>query len=404
MKKFWILIIVLIAVVALSLFLFQTFGGDELSFQHEKNENIINIGVFEPFTGINSPGGYQEKLGLMYANELKPTVDLDGETYYINLIYSDNKSEVQAATKAAQKLVDGNVSAVLGSYGSSVSLAGADIFEKAEIPAIGISCTNPDITLNYKCYYRVCFLDSFQGQVMANFAYSQGFRKSAVITQVGDAYSKGLGEYFSEGFEDLGGSTKQFNFNSATKNFSELIAELEASDSDFIYMPSPVETAVLFITQMRESSPLPIYGGDTWDMSKLISGTGKSGRNVFFTSQFDENAEIEFSGAEFVSEFQTWLEAQDSRLILNGENISVAPVSALAFDAYNILIKAVEVADSIEPKDIMAALSGLRHDGVCGTVAFDKNGDSGKANAYIKTIDVVEEKFVTIQESNALVK
>lgn len=402
MKKYLMLALVLVVVIALSVFLFRTFGGDKISYKPEANENIITIGVFEPLTGINSEGGYQEKLGIMYANEICPTVKINGVTYDIKLAYADNQSEVKAAETAAQELADGGVSAVLGSYGSTVTLVGADIFDAAGIPAIGISCTNPEITLKHKNYFRVCFLDSFQGRAMADYAYSQDLRRAAVVTQVGDSYSKGLGEYFTQGFESLGGSTSQLTFNSATKNFSELIAQIKASDADFVYIPSSTETAVLFINQMRDAGLMtPIYGGDTWDTNSIISGTAVNGLNVYFSSQFDEDGDIDLSGAEFVSKFTTWLNTDDSRIVLNGGSDRVSPVSALAYDAYMVLVEAVKSAGSTEPKAIMKALPTISYEGETGNVAFDENGDCGKATAYIKTIDVTNQKFKTLQQSLA---
>lgn len=403
MKKYIFLIIAIVLAIVLFTLFFQTTGGDSLSYKPvDENENKIYIGVFEPFTGINSLGGYQEKLGIMYANEKCPTVDIGGVTYDVKLIYSDNESEQQAAAKAARGLVDKKVSAILGSYGSAVTLSGAEIFQDAKIPAVGISCTSPEITADYSCYYRVCFLDSFQGEVMANYAYTQDLRKAAVLTQVGDPYSKGLGDYFASGFEALGGQVEFYNFNTVTMSFASLIKEIEASGADFVYMPSPTESAVMFINQMREKlNMMPIFGGDTWDTAKLIRDTGNNGQGVYFTSEFDEYSDIDSSGADFVSKFSTWLSEEESRIILNGDTEDVAPVSALAYDAYMVLIKAIETAGSTAPQDIMQALKTVTHEGVCGDIAFDKNGDCGRNTAFIKTINVHMKRFETLQVSNA---
>lgn len=403
MKKYIFLTISLVAVIVLFVLFFRTTGGDDLSYQPVvENENKIYLGVYEPFTGLNSLGGYQEKLGIMYANSECPTVDIGGVTYDVKLVYSDNESEQHAAEKAAQDLVDREVSAVLGSYGSAVTLVGAEVFQKAKIPAVGISCTNPDITADFSCYYRVCFLDSFQGEVMANYAYSQDLRKAVVLTQVGDAYSKGLGDYFTAGFEALGGQVEHYTFNTITMSFTSLIEEIEASDADFVYMPSPTESAVMFINQMRESqNMIPIFGGDSWDTPKLISDTEDNGQSVYFTSEFDQYADIDFSGAEFVSKFSAWLGKEKSRIVLNGDTDEVAPVSALAYDAYMVLINAIKAADTADPQSIAEALKTVTYEGVCGDIAFDENGDCGKGKAFIKTINVSENRFETLQVSNA---
>lgn len=130
----------------------------------------IKIGVFEPASGDNGAGGKQEVLGVEYANSLAPTVEIGGETYNVELMEVDNQSSTDKAVTAAQELVSKKVSIVLGSYGSGVSIAAAPTFQSASIPSIGCSCTNPAVTEANPYYFRVCFLDPFQGSVMANFA------------------------------------------------------------------------------------------------------------------------------------------------------------------------------------------------------------------------------------------
>ncbi|MGN1006141.1 MAG: ABC transporter substrate-binding protein, partial [Aristaeellaceae bacterium] len=125
----------------------------------------VKIGVFEPASGDNGAGGKQEVIGIEYANSLVPTVEIGGETYDVELVIVDNQSATDKAVSAAQELVDAGVSIVLGSYGSGVSMAGGEVFAAAEIPAIGCSCTNPGVTSLCDYYWRVCFLDPFQGTV-----------------------------------------------------------------------------------------------------------------------------------------------------------------------------------------------------------------------------------------------
>ena len=130
-------------------------------------DKVIKIGVFEPQSGDNGAGGKQEILGMQYANSLTPTVDIGGETYTVELVYADNGSSADKAPSAAQQLVSEGVSVVLGSYGSGVSIAGSQYFADAGIPAIGVTCTNPNVTLGNDYYFRVCYLDPFQGSVLA---------------------------------------------------------------------------------------------------------------------------------------------------------------------------------------------------------------------------------------------
>ena len=129
---------------------------------------VVKIGVFEPQTGDNGAGGKQEILGMQYANTVQPTVEINGETYEVKLEIVDNRTTAENGPSAAAELMNRDVSIVLGSYGSGVSIAGGKVFEEAGVPAIGVTCTNPQVTSDYDCYFRICFLDPFQGTVLAN--------------------------------------------------------------------------------------------------------------------------------------------------------------------------------------------------------------------------------------------
>ena len=147
--------------------------------------DVLKIGIFEPATGENGAGGMQEVLGARYANKVVPSVTVNGKEYKIELVEVDNQSDKTAAVTAAQNLVSSGVIAVIGSYGSGVSIAAGSTFEQAKIPAVGGSCTNPQVTLGNDYYFRVCFLDPFQGTVMASYANNEGCKKAAVIMGTG---------------------------------------------------------------------------------------------------------------------------------------------------------------------------------------------------------------------------
>lgn len=134
-------------------------------------DKVVKIGVFEPASGDSASGGKKEMLGMQFANSETPTVEIGGETYNVELVYADNGSDTSKAPSAASTLVSEGVSIVLGSYGSGVSIAAADTFAEAQIPAIGVSCTNASVTDGHDWYFRICFLDPFQGSVMAQFAW-----------------------------------------------------------------------------------------------------------------------------------------------------------------------------------------------------------------------------------------
>ena len=134
----------------------------------ESGNKVVKIGIFEPLTGDNGAGGKQETLGAQYGNYVQPTIEIGGETYDIQLEIVDNRTTAENGPSAASELVNRNVSIVLGSYGSGVSMAGGKVFEEAGIPAIGIGCTNPQVTSDCSVYFRVCFLDPFRGKFSGN--------------------------------------------------------------------------------------------------------------------------------------------------------------------------------------------------------------------------------------------
>lgn len=347
-------------------------------------ENVIRIGVFEPSTGDNGAGGKQEILGIQYANSLRPTVTLGGEEYKIELVIEDNQSVTDKAVSAAQSLVSKDVSVVLGSYGSGVSMAGGDIFADAEVPAIGISCTNPNVTLLCDYYWRICFLDPFQGTVMANYAKELGATKAYVLTMLGEDYGVGLGKYFVDAFKGLGGEVVEENFTEGTSDFTAYLNNAVSNGCDVVFAPSSTTYAALIIDQAASmNAAFPILAGDTWENSAILEAAKGKDIKVYCSTFFDENDDAA-AAAEFVTGFKAWLNADSSNLTNNGGNDIVAAVSALGFDAYNVAIEAIIAADSADTAAIAEALPGVAYTGVTGQITFDENGDANKDMAYIK--------------------
>lgn len=351
---------------------------------------VIKIGAFEPTTGENGGGGLQELMGMRYANKTHPTVKIGGEEYKVELVEVDNKSDKTEAVNAAQKLVSEKVSVVLGSYGSGVSIAAGQIFADAKIPAIGASCTNPQVTQGNDFYFRVCFLDPFQGTVMANYANDHGAKTAAVITQLGDDYSSGLGSFFKTAFSGLGGnivSEEQFQTNQT--DFKAILTNIKAQNPDIIFAPSSITTAPLIIKQARELGiTATIAAGDTWENSTIIENAGTSAEGVVLSTFFDEAEPANEEAASFISGFKAYLKEKNQDEI-------IPAVSALGYDSYLCAIKAIETAGSADGSAIRDALKGVSIDGVTGSISFDENGDAKKDMAFIKTIENGKFKFLT---------
>ena len=366
-------------------------------------EDVIKIGIFEPQTGENGGGGIQEAQTAEYAKEVRPTVTVGGTEYTIELDYVDNKSDKTEAVTAAQKLVADGVVGVIGTYGSGCAIAAGPTFADAKIPAIGASCTNPQVTLGCDYYFRVCFLDPFQGSVMAQYAWDEGYKKVAVIDQLGDDYSAGLANFFKKKYVELGGevvAAPQFQTNQS--DFKAILTEIKASGAEAIFSPTSITTAPLLIKQARELGiEAQFMAGDTWYNTTIIDNSGAEFAEGMVCSTFFDEADTSSEIAtNCVKGYKEWMNADASRIEKNGGNDGIVGNSALVYDAYMTLCDAIEAADSLEGEAIKAALETIETTGVTGTIKFDANGDAEKDTAYI---DVVKDggfqflKTVTVE-------
>ena len=344
-------------------------------------DNVIKVGVFEPLTGENGGGGQQELDGMMYANTVKPTVMIGDVEYKVELVVADNQSDKTMAVTAANSLIDKGVVAVLGSYGSGVSIAAGEVFADSGIPAIGASCTNPQVTNANEWYFRVCFLDPFQGTVMANYAFQNGAKTAAVITQLGDDYSTGLGNFFMAAFKDLTGDDKSVvvnqTFQQNQADFNAILQNIKAANPDVIFAPSSITTAPLIIKQARALGiKAKIMGGDTWENITIVENAGIDAEGIALSTFFDAGlAESSQLAKDFVEGFAAKYYTP------------VPAVSALGYDAYMVLLDAIERAGATDGQSILDALNATDgFEGVTGSVTFDEIGDAQKNMAVIKTV------------------
>lgn len=360
--------------------------------------DVVKIGVFEPQSGDNGAGGKQEVLGIEYANSIRPTVNIGGKEFKVELDIQDNQSSTDKAVSAAQQLVADKCAVVLGSYGSGVSIAAGSYFKDAKLPAIGISCTNAAVTAGNDFYFRTCFLDPFQGSVMANFAKDQfGASKAYVLSMLGDDYTVGLAKNFVIAFKEIGGEVVEDTFTEGTSDFSSYLQNAIDAGADVIFAPSATNYAALIIEQAATKGvSMPILAGDTWESSVISDAQKANGGDVYCSTFFDENDDSGLA-KEFVSGFKAWLNANADKKTNNGNNDIVAAVSALGFDAYNVALDALEAAGSVDGEAVRQALVALNGDYVTGAISFDENGDANKDTAYIKQAIDGGFSFVKVQ-------
>ena len=341
----------------------------------------VTIGVYEPASGDNGAGGKQETLGIQYANSVAPTVEIDGTEYDVVLDIVDNESNNDKAVSAASKLVSDGSSIVLGSYGSGVSIAGSQTFADAGVPALGVTCTNPQVTLGNTHYFRICFLDPFQGTVLANFA-KDNFEaaKAYVLTKQGDDYSAGLGHYFTQAFEELGGEVVAETFPEGNSDFTSYITSAKNAEADVIFAPTSTEAAALIIEQAAaQGVEVPLLAGDTWDSNVILNAAEGKDVSIYVTTFYQEGGNAEFD--EGMKEF---INSDSTNLANNGGDDTVAAVTAMGYDAYFTALEALKAAGSTDPAAVNEALWNVTYDGVCGRIEFDENGDAARSAAFVK--------------------
>lgn len=345
--------------------------------QPAASSDVIKIGVFEPITGANAAGGALEVEGVKLANKLYPEVL--GKK--VELVIVDNKSDkVEAASAAARLIEKDKVNAIVGSWGSSLSMAAGDLVKKSKVPAVGASCTNPLVTQGNEFYFRVCFIDPFQGTVMANYAFNKlNAKKAAIVQEVSNDYAIGLAKFFTDSFKELTGDANSIiavsNYNTGDQDFTAQLTNIKAKNPDVIFAPGNFTESALVIKQARQLGiKCPIIGGDTWETPEFIDIGKEAVEGAVFSTFFTTEKFITDESKKFVEAYKAEY------------NKEPAAVTALAYDAYMVILDAIKRANSADPVKIQEALVQTQaFPGAAGTITFDENRNAVK-NAVIKVV------------------
>lgn len=350
-------------------------GGDK---KEASNADVVKVGVFLPLTGDNAAGGELELRGIKLAHKLHPEVL--GKK--VELVVADNKSDkAEAASVAARLIEKDKVVTLLGSYGSSLSTAAGNIVKESKVPAIGTSCTNPQVTANNDYYFRACFIDPFQGTVMANYAYKNGARKVAIVQEVSNDYSVGLAKFFVEAFKNLTGDPDCIidvaNYQTGDKDFTAVLTNLKAKNPDAVFAPGNFTESALLIKQARQLGiEAPFMGGDTWETQEFIDVGGKDVEGAALSTAFDREKASTEEAQKFLKAYTEEYKGEPSAL------------TALGYDSYLIAIDGIKRANSLEPQKVRDAIAATKDlEAVTGKTTLDKNGDAIKAAVIKKVTD-----------------
>ncbi len=351
----------------------QSAGGD-----------TVRIGVFEPSTGDSASGGKKEMLGMQYANQETPTVEVGGKTYNVELVYADNGSSSDKAPSAASELVGKDVALVLGSYGSGVSMAGGPKFEEAGLAAIGVTCTNPNVTAGNDYYFRICFLDNFQADVLANFAKDKfSAKKAYCLGENGNEYDQGLVAFFTQVFEANGGEVISDSFPTNNSDFTSYLNKAKSEGVDVIFTPVSIAYAKQIMEQAASLDiTIPFLGSDTLDDNMVLEATTGTNLQLYVSTFYQEGGDETFDKG-----IKEYINGNSEALTNNGGNDTISAVTAMGYDAYYVALEALKAAGSVDKGAIKAAIPGVTYKGVSGDIAFDSVGDAVRDTAFIKTAD-----------------
>lgn len=346
--------------------------------------DTIKFGEFASLTGKEATFGQMSHNGTRLAvEELNAAGGLLGKK--IELICEDNQSKAGDSATVVRKLISRDkVVAVLGEVASSRSLEAAPICQQNKIPMISPSSTNPKVTETGDYIFRVCFIDPFQGTVMANFATKTlKLKNVAVLTDLKSDYSVGLAKFFKERFTANGGKiAADRTFSGGDKDFRAQLTALRAAKPDGIFLPGYYTEAGLIARQAQQLGiTVPIFGGDGWESSKLVEIGGKAMEGKYFSTHFSPEEKSD-AVDNFVKKFKAkFNEAPDA-------------MAALGYDSALLLADAIRRAgstDGAKVRDALAATKGFS--GVTGKTTLDAQRNASKP-AVIITVKGGQFKFV----------
>ncbi|MGL5207095.1 MAG: ABC transporter substrate-binding protein [Acidaminococcaceae bacterium] len=303
----------------------------------------------------------------------------------LELVVADNKSEAAEATNAMQKLVaQDKVVAVIGPNLSSASIAATSVNTGAKVLAISPMGTNPNVTVDKDgktkdFMFRACFIDPFQGTVMATFAKDNLQAKNvAILIDNSSDYAKGLAQFFKESFTKGGGKiAAEESYLQKDTDFKATLTKIKASNPDMVYIPGYYQEVGMIVKQAREMGlNVPMAGGDGWDSAKLPEIASKSAlNNTYFSSLYSPDDDSQLN-KDFVAAYQ------------KAYNEKPDVFAALAYDSALLVINAIKTAnsaDTVKVKDAMAKTTGFN--GVSGNVTFNAQHNPVKSAVIIEYKD-----------------
>ncbi|HTA77105.1 MAG TPA: ABC transporter substrate-binding protein [bacterium] len=339
------------------------------------NPNEIRIGEYAALTGAEATFGISTDNGIKLAiDEINAVGGISGKTLKLT-VYDDQGKPEEAAVVTTKLITQDRVQVVLGEVASSLSLAAAPICQQNKVPMISPSSTNPKVTQVGDYVFRVCFIDPFQGQVMADFAMNHLKAKTAAVfrDQKSD-YSMGLADFFVKRFKEKGGTivTDQ-SYVAGDVDFKSQLTNIRGEKPDVIFVPGYYGEVGLIAKQAKELGiKVALLGGDGWDSSKLYEIGGAALDGCYFSSHYSPDS-TDPHVKDFVKKYQAkYGQVPDA-------------LATLGYDAMGVLASALKNAKSLSEADIRDAIAATKaYEGVTGSISLDANRDAVKPAVVLK--------------------
>lgn len=347
-------------------------GGQEAA------SETIKIAILAPLSGSVPTFGVSTRDGaLMAIEEWNAKGGVLGKK--IEAIVEDSQCEPDPTVNAANKVIDQDkVKYIVGEVCSKASIPLSEIANAKQVLQITGTSTNPTVTLNQdgstKPYsFRACFIDPFQGTVMAKFATQQGFKTAFILFDQGNDYVRGLAEFFEKAFVELGGTiVGKETYTSQDTDFSAILAKVAESNAEVLYVPDYFPIVNLVGAQAKEKGVTAVMmGGDGWDSSDLDLAAAAGG---FFSNHY--------SAQDTRPIVQNWVKNYSAKY-----GATPDALATLAYDATNLLIAAIEKAGVDDPTKVKDAMASLSFEAVSGLITFDAQHNPIKSAAVLSVKD-----------------
>jgi len=361
-----------------------------------RKAKTIKIGINAPMTGdIPKVGEGTKFAGEMWLEDIKAAggLEVGGKKYPVEIVLEDNESKAESAVKVNTKMItEDEVLFIVGPQSSKQAIPAGEVANNYKTPMISPWSTNPDTTKDRPFVFRGCFLDPFQGPLLANFIKEEfGFSKAAVLYDVASDYPKGLAEFFKEAWEKVNGPGSVVAFESFTTkdaDFSSQLTKIIKSGAEVLFTPQYYNEVALIVQQAHELGwNKPIVGSDSWGSAETVELCGKDCYGLFFSTHYAA------AGAKGAT--KAFIDRYNKK-----HGYVPDDVAALTWDALGLVQTAIQscgkITGNVEKdrqciRDAMAKIKEF--DGITGKMTFTEDGDPIKCAVVVRISDKGEYEF-----------